>query len=195
MHRERRAVVHLAEPLEEIHLPELALAEQGEASLALGVLEVGDFDPRLERLEMFEPAVAVGYQRLAKACTRAFQPDGKEYLEQWLLYQVECKSEEHYRELFRKTGLLVAGANEIPALFAKAAEYIFPALCGEVFPTISKGLDADREGYDGIILLGPFNQVLEHASQIRQTPPTLVGGLVESLKSAVGKLPLAPAPG
>jgi predicted CoA-substrate-specific enzyme activase len=177
---------------------------------------------------------------LAKACTRAFQPDGKEYLEQWLLYQVECKSEEHYRELFRKTGLLIAGSNEIPALFAKAAEHVSPALCGEVFPTIGKGLDADREGYDGIILLGPFNclphriseailkplsiqrgmpilayesdgyavspsvlrqvdvhiqQVLEHATHVRQMPPTLVGGLMDSIKTAVGKWPRAPVPG
>ena len=181
-----------------------------------------------------------GGHALAKACTRAFQPDGKVYLEQWLSYQVERKAEGHYRDLFRKTGLLVAGPNAIPALFAQAAAHVSPALCGEVFPTIGKGLAADREGYDGIILLGPFNclhhriseailkpvclqrgmpmltyesdgyavspavlrqvdvhiqQVLEHAAHNSQTPPTIVGGLVESLKSAMARSPRNPAPG
>ena len=70
---------------------------------------------------------------------------------------MEHKAEEHYRELFRKTGLLVAGPNDVSALVAKAAEHVSPTLYSEVIPTVGKGLEADREGYDGIIVIGPFN--------------------------------------
>ena len=70
---------------------------------------------------------------------------------------MERRAEEHYRGLFRRTGLLVAGPNDVSALFAKAAEHVSPALYGEVIPTVGKGLDAEREGYDGIIVIGPFN--------------------------------------
>jgi hypothetical protein len=57
-------------------------------------------------------------------------PDGKQYLQQWLSYEAERKCDAHYRSLFRKTGLLVAGPNEVPALFEKASEHVSPALCG-----------------------------------------------------------------
>jgi predicted nucleotide-binding protein (sugar kinase/HSP70/actin superfamily) len=173
-----------------------------------------------------------GGQALAKACTRAFQPNGKQYLQQWLSYQAERKADEHYRGLFRNTGLLVAGPNDVSALFEKATEHVSPTLYGEVIPTVGKGLDADREGYDGVIVIGPFNclpyriseailkplsmqrgmpiltyesdgyavspsvlrqvdvhvqQVIEHAARRRQTSPSVSGGLLDSLKSAVGK--------
>ena len=32
-----------------------------------------------------------------------------------------------------------------------------PAIFGEVIPTVGKGLEAASEGYDGIIVIGPFN--------------------------------------
>jgi predicted nucleotide-binding protein (sugar kinase/HSP70/actin superfamily) len=75
-----------------------------------------------------------GGRALAMACTRFFQPDGKHYLQQWLSYEAERKCDAHYRSLFRPTGLLVAGPNEVPALFEKAAEHVSPALGGEVIP-------------------------------------------------------------
>jgi len=93
----------------------------------------------------------------AKACTRIFQPDGKEYLQHWLAYQVERRSEGYYRGLFQKTGLLVAGANDVSTLFQKASEHVSPAIYGEIIPTVGKGLEAPSEGYDGIIVIGPFN--------------------------------------
>jgi len=94
---------------------------------------------------------------LAKACTRIRQADGWQYMQQWLSYQAARSAEKQYRSLFHKTGLLVAAANDISALFAQAAEHISPTIFGEVIPTVGKGLAADREGYDGLIVIGPFN--------------------------------------
>ncbi|MCF7731205.1 MAG: acyl-CoA dehydratase activase [Akkermansiaceae bacterium] len=94
---------------------------------------------------------------LAKACLRAFQPDGKQYLQQWLSFQAGRRSENHYRQLFQRTGLLVAGPNDASALFEHAAEHVSPKIFGELVPMVGKGVEAAAEGYDGIILIGPFN--------------------------------------
>ena len=98
-----------------------------------------------------------GAGAFAKACTRMFQPDGKGYLQHWLSYQAESKADAYYRNLFRKTGLLVGDTNQIRLQFERAAEHVSPALCGEVIPTVGKGLEAAGEGYDGLIVIGPFN--------------------------------------
>ncbi|MGA2176391.1 MAG: acyl-CoA dehydratase activase [Verrucomicrobiota bacterium] len=98
-----------------------------------------------------------GYPALAKACLRMFQPDGQQYLRQWMNYQAERWYEGRYRQLFRKTGLLVAGPNNVSSLFEKASRHISPAIFGEVIPSVGKGLEAASEGYDGIFLIGPFN--------------------------------------
>jgi len=94
---------------------------------------------------------------LAKACTRIRQSDGWHYMHQLLSYQAGRIAEKHYRRLFQRTGLLIAAANDVSALFAQAAEHISPTIYGEVIPTVGKGLAADREGYDGLIVIGPFN--------------------------------------
>jgi predicted CoA-substrate-specific enzyme activase len=98
-----------------------------------------------------------GYPALAKACLRMFQPDGKQYLQQWMNYRAERWLEGRYRQIFRKTGLLVAGPNNVSSLFEKASRHISPAIFGEVIPSVGKGLEAANEGYDGIFLIGPFN--------------------------------------
>jgi predicted CoA-substrate-specific enzyme activase len=94
---------------------------------------------------------------LARACARGFQPDGRRYLRGWLGYQAGRRAEHHYRQLFSKTGLLVAGGNDVAAIFEGATEHFSPAFVSEVIPTIGKGLAAEREGFDGIIVIGPFN--------------------------------------
>jgi predicted CoA-substrate-specific enzyme activase len=94
---------------------------------------------------------------LAKACTRILQPDGKKYLQNWLAYQAERRTEQHYRDLFQNTGLLVAGPNDPAAIFNQAAQHVSPRLYGEVIPTVGQGLEAQGGGYDGIIIVGPFN--------------------------------------
>jgi len=118
-----------------------------------------------------------GGRAFAKACTRFFQPDGKRYLQQWLSYQAERKCDTHYRSLFRKTGLLVAGPNEVPALFEKASEHVSTALCGEVIPTVGKGLEAASEGYDGLIVIGPFNCLPYRVSEAILKPLSLKQGM------------------
>ena len=94
---------------------------------------------------------------LAKACSRMFQQDGKQYLQHWLAYHLERRIEDGYRGLFEKTGLLVAGPNDAASLFEKAAGHVSPEIYGEITPTVGRGLEAEADGYDGIIIIGPFN--------------------------------------
>ncbi|HUJ16984.1 MAG TPA: anhydro-N-acetylmuramic acid kinase [Nitrospirota bacterium] len=94
---------------------------------------------------------------LAKACSRIFQRDGKQYLQHWLAYQAERRVEGEYRRLFEKTGLLVAGPNDAASLFEKASDHVSPGIYGEIVPTVGRGLEAEALGYDGIIIIGPFN--------------------------------------
>ncbi|MGO9940549.1 MAG: acyl-CoA dehydratase activase [Terracidiphilus sp.] len=94
---------------------------------------------------------------LAKACTRILEPDGQQYLQKWWGYQSGRKSEQHYHEIFAKTGLLVSRPNDVAALFEKSSEHVSPQIFGEITPTVGRSLNAEYEGYDGIILIGPFN--------------------------------------
>ena len=68
-----------------------------------------------------------------------------------------CGLTEHYREIFAKTGLLVSRPNDLVAVFEKSSEHISPQIFGEITPTVGRSLNAEYEGYDGIILIGPFN--------------------------------------
>jgi hypothetical protein len=113
----------------------------------------------------------------AKACTRILQPDGKQYLKEWLSYQWERRSERCYRELFRKTGLLVAGPNTASAQFESASAHVSPAIYGEIIPTVGKGVEASDEGYDGIILIGPFNCLPYRISEAILKPLCIQRGL------------------
>jgi predicted nucleotide-binding protein (sugar kinase/HSP70/actin superfamily) len=114
---------------------------------------------------------------LAKACTRMFQPDGKEYLQRWVIHQAQRRAEERYRRLFRKTGLLLSGPNEVASLFEKASEVVSPTIFGEVIPTVGKGLQAEREGYDGVILIGPFNCLPYRISEAILQPASIGRGM------------------
>jgi len=118
-----------------------------------------------------------GSLAFAKACTRIFQPDGKQYLQQWLGYQAERKVEQYYRGLFRRTGLLVAGGNDISSLVETASEHVSPTIYGEIIPAVGKGLEADQEGYDGIILIGPFNCLPYRISEAILKPLSIQRGM------------------
>jgi predicted nucleotide-binding protein (sugar kinase/HSP70/actin superfamily) len=118
-----------------------------------------------------------GYLSLAKACTRVFQPDGKEYLQQWLSYQTERQAADWYRSLFRKTGMLVAGPHDTSSMFERASGHVSPAIYGELLPTVGKGLDAASEGYDGIILIGPFNCLPFRISEAILKPLSIQRGM------------------
>ena len=118
-----------------------------------------------------------GSLAFAKACTRIFQPDGKQYLQQWLGYQAERRVEQYYRSLFRRTGLLVAGGNDVSSLVETASEHVSPTIYGEVIPAVGKGLEADQEGYDGIILIGPFNCLPYRISEAILKPLSIQRGM------------------
>ncbi|MDH3287544.1 MAG: anhydro-N-acetylmuramic acid kinase [Betaproteobacteria bacterium] len=114
---------------------------------------------------------------LGKACTRVLQRDGKHYLQKWLTYQTGRLVEDYYRRLFRKTGLLVAGPNDVSSLFEGASEHVSHAIYGEITPTVGKGLDANRDGYDGIIVIGPFNCLPYRISEAILRPVSLQRGM------------------
>lgn len=114
---------------------------------------------------------------MAKACTRIFEPEGRQYLQQWAGHQMLQGVEEHYRGLFQKTGLLVAGPNTAASVFHKGAEHVSHTIWGELLPTIGKGLDASREGYDGLILIGPFNCLPFRISEAILKPLSLQEGM------------------
>lgn len=118
-----------------------------------------------------------GNLAFAKACTRMFQPDGKRYLQRWLAYQTERRAEAHYRGMFQRTGILVAEPNDISSVFENAAEHVSPSIYGEVVPTVGKALGAGDEGYDGVILIGPFNCLPYRVSEAILKPLSLQRGM------------------
>jgi predicted nucleotide-binding protein (sugar kinase/HSP70/actin superfamily) len=94
---------------------------------------------------------------LALACAKAFRPEGRNYVISRVKYHQLKYYEERYRGLFRQTGLLVTGLNDMYRLFQHASQHISPAVFGEAIPTVGKALAARDEGYQGIIVIGPFN--------------------------------------
>jgi predicted nucleotide-binding protein (sugar kinase/HSP70/actin superfamily) len=114
---------------------------------------------------------------LAKACTRMLEPDGQQYLQQWWGYQLGRKAEEHYREIFLKTGLLVSASNDVATVIEKSSKHISPQIFGEAVPTVGKGLIAEYEGYDGIILIGPFNCLPFRISEAILKPLSIQHGM------------------
>ena len=56
-----------------------------------------------------------------------------------------------------ETGLLVGQPADVSLLVDEASKHISPAIFGEVIPTVGKVLEAEQEGYDGVLLIGPFN--------------------------------------
>jgi hypothetical protein len=94
---------------------------------------------------------------LALACVRAFRPEGRDYVISRVKYYQLKYNEQRYRALFKRAGLLVAGLNDMYRLFRHASQHISPAVFGEAIPTIGKAVAAREEGYQGVIVIGPFN--------------------------------------
>jgi predicted CoA-substrate-specific enzyme activase len=114
---------------------------------------------------------------LAKACTRMLEPDGQQYLQQWWGYQAGRKAEQHYREIFSGTGLLISRPNDVVAAIETSSKHISPRIFGEVTPTVGRGLNAEYEGYDGIILIGPFNCLPFRISEAILKPVSIQHGM------------------
>ncbi|HUI62720.1 MAG TPA: acyl-CoA dehydratase activase-related protein, partial [Steroidobacteraceae bacterium] len=153
-------------------------AEQG---IILKPVDLSDLLLYLDYYRVAETAnewgMKPGALALGKACTRVLQPDGKQYLQNWLAYQTQRLFEDHYRGLFRKTGLLVAEPNDVSSSFAQASEHVSHLIYGEITPTVGKGLDADKEGYDGIIVIGPFNCLPYRISEAILKPLSVQRGM------------------
>ncbi len=118
-----------------------------------------------------------GGRALAKACSRLFQSDGKQYLQRWLAYQVERRVELDYRRMFAKTGLLVASPNDTVSLFEKASGHVSTDIYGEIIPTVGRGVEAEADGYDGVICIGPFNCLPFRISEAILKPFSIRNGL------------------
>jgi predicted nucleotide-binding protein (sugar kinase/HSP70/actin superfamily) len=98
-----------------------------------------------------------GYAALARSCFGILRPEGRQYLEQWKGYQMVRAQEHRLRKEFKRTGLLVADDPDVSRLFREAEKHVSPSIFGEVIPTIGFGVEARSAGYNGILLLGPFN--------------------------------------
>ncbi len=118
-----------------------------------------------------------GHLALAKACTRIFQPDGKEYLQRWLAYRTQRRIEQFCRGVFQASGLLVADTSDMAALFDRALEHVSPTIFGEAIPAVGKGVGAAEEGYDGALLIGPFNCLLYRIAEAILRPLSLQHGV------------------
>jgi predicted nucleotide-binding protein (sugar kinase/HSP70/actin superfamily) len=75
----------------------------------------------------------------------------------WAAYRQLTSHEDHYRRLFQRTGLVVGDRNDMDKVFQHASQHICPAVFGEAIPTVGKAVMAGSEGYQGIIVIGPFN--------------------------------------
>ncbi|MCE9563725.1 MAG: acyl-CoA dehydratase activase [Planctomycetes bacterium] len=113
----------------------------------------------------------------AKACTRIFQPAGQQYLQRWLTLRVVKNSDEYYREMFEKTGLLISGPKDAATQYKAASEHISPQIFGEVVPNVGEGIEAERKGYDGILLIGPFNCLPFRISEAILKPQSIQRGM------------------
>ncbi|MFX0117198.1 MAG: hypothetical protein ACFFB3_21815, partial [Candidatus Hodarchaeota archaeon] len=65
-------------------------------------------------------------------------------------------NEKRLRNLFQRTGLLFASANDVATVYESASKHIHPRIFGESILTIGKGITAFSEGYDGLIVMGPL---------------------------------------
>jgi len=94
---------------------------------------------------------------LALACVKAFRPEGRNYVINRVRYHQLMYYQERYRAMFKQTGLLVAGLNDMYRLFQHAARHISLSVFGEAIPTVGKAMVARDDGYEGIVVIGPFN--------------------------------------
>lgn len=94
---------------------------------------------------------------IAYSCANYMKPMGKKYLSSLLGWKYIERSERKMRDKFKPTGLLFAPPTDVSSVYKHAAEHIHPSLYGETVLTIGKGVEAPSEGFDGIIVMGPFS--------------------------------------
>ncbi len=115
---------------------------------------------------------------LAKACTRVLEPDGQQYLQQWWGYQSGRKAEQHYREIFSEDrDFWSPGPTMLLPRSRRARNTSRREIFGEITPTVGRSLNAEYEGYDGIILIGPFNCLPFRISEAILKPLSIQQGM------------------
>jgi hypothetical protein len=79
--------------------------------------------------------------------------------------------------------LVIGGVSRNAAMLAAlreklaSAEVVSPTIFGEVIPTVGRGLAAQHEGYDGVILVGPFNCLPFRISEAILQPVSIQRGM------------------
>lgn len=63
------------------------------------------------------------------------------------------------------------------SFFERGAEHVSPAIFGELLPTVGKGLETANEGYDGMLLIGPFNCLPYRISEAILKPLSIRQGM------------------
>jgi hypothetical protein len=117
---------------------------------------------------------------LAKACTRMLEPDGQQYLQQWWGYQSGRKAEQHYREIFSKTGLLISRSNDVVTVIEKSSEAHLAADLRRGHTHGWQGLNAEYRGlrrhhFDRAVQLSPLQNLRgdSQALSIQHSMPLL----------------------
>lgn len=94
---------------------------------------------------------------LLKAVVLCKKKSSRKYIENWLAIKVLERFERKIREKFERTGLLIAKDNKLDEIMDYAAKHIDPSIYGESILTVGKATEAMIDGYQGILVVGPFS--------------------------------------
>jgi predicted nucleotide-binding protein (sugar kinase/HSP70/actin superfamily) len=94
-----------------------------------------------------------GLLKAAVSCTTS---SSRNYMASWVYAKVLEKVESNIRGKFMGTNLLVAEQNNVDRIIDYASEHVDPSITGETVLTVGKAVEAMREDYDGVMVLGPF---------------------------------------
>jgi len=72
---------------------------------------------------------------------------------------------------------IISGPNDVVTLFEKSSEHISPEIFSAITPTVGGSMNAKYEGYDGIILIGPFNCLPFRISEVVLKPLSIQQGM------------------
>jgi predicted CoA-substrate-specific enzyme activase len=91
------------------------------------------------------------------AISKCFSFDAKRYFFGRIALKTFSHYEKKVRNIFEPTGLLISNPTNIDKVVTLADSHIHRSIFGEGVLTVGKGLEAYKEKYDGIMVLGPFS--------------------------------------
>ncbi|MCE7733973.1 MAG: hypothetical protein GPJ54_03785 [Candidatus Heimdallarchaeota archaeon] len=94
---------------------------------------------------------------LFKAAVLCKKKSSRKYIENWMSIKVLERFERNIREKFERSGLLISKENRLGEIMNHAAEHISPSIYGESILTVGKASEAMIDGYQGILVVGPFS--------------------------------------